>query len=132
LHWPDGRISDLASLSRVRDAGLALASHDREWRLLRWQLDRPDAAINGRRRVLRGFMQALKRWATRNGDSTKIVTIPTGTAMGTELARVMKALDRAKSGAMTQTVNTEDETCALRISTQETRRVGSRPKRGGH
>lgn len=35
--WPDGSVSDLANLSRIRDAAFNAAAQGRDWRLLRWR-----------------------------------------------------------------------------------------------
>jgi hypothetical protein len=45
VHWPDGRVSDLANLARCRDAATTLCergSPERNWRLFRWKLDLPE------------------------------------------------------------------------------------------
>ena len=40
LHWPDGRVSDMANLSWIRDAGRVLAARDvADERLLHWERD---------------------------------------------------------------------------------------------
>jgi hypothetical protein len=54
IRWPDGRLSTSASLTRTKDAVLALArrgSPARDPRRLHWQQDRPDSPSGARGRV---------------------------------------------------------------------------------
>jgi hypothetical protein len=44
------------------------------------------------------FLAALARWAARHSDSTKIITLPTGPAAAHEVVRVLRAIDRTRSG----------------------------------
>jgi hypothetical protein len=40
IHWPDGALSDMANLSRAKDAAMAIcirASHGRDRNLLHWK-----------------------------------------------------------------------------------------------
>jgi hypothetical protein len=49
MHWPDGRVSDMANLARCRDAGTTLCergSPERNWRLFHRKLNVPEKPRN--------------------------------------------------------------------------------------
>jgi hypothetical protein len=54
LLWPDGRISDIANLSRIKDAALVLCERGpprRDFRLLRWKITHCDSPSGARTRA---------------------------------------------------------------------------------
>ena len=51
IHWPDGRTSTPANLTRAKDAASAIAERGRDHRRLHWQQDRSDSPREARRRV---------------------------------------------------------------------------------
>jgi hypothetical protein len=53
--WPDGRLSDLGNLSRIKDAALILCERGpprRNARLLHWKINRCESPSGARTRVL--------------------------------------------------------------------------------
>jgi hypothetical protein len=56
LRWPDGQVSDLANLSRIKDAALVLCAVGppiRNPQRLHWELDRSNSRSGARTRGLR-------------------------------------------------------------------------------
>jgi hypothetical protein len=69
--WPDGRISDLANLSRIKDAAAAICERGppaRNPQRLHWEQDRSESPYGARRRVF-DKPGPVSRWGYRPPES---------------------------------------------------------------